>query len=345
MLVYFQSVIAIAIGIVSSITDFKNKKIYNKYLIVAIVLSVVIYLLFWKQIEIIYLKSFFINLFIGGIISFLFYYFKIWAAGDAKLFIVIIFMIPYEIYEVDTSNFFPSLYLLIIIFSVAFIYVFVETIYLWIKDKRKFENIKQLKIEKFLKMNFIVKYFMGYFIVLLINNISSKFFVGFKANNEGLVLLLNMLILFLIYRIIKNTWHEVIITVLFVFFNVLYYIFCGFQFYSINIKMLALVFAILIFRSISEKYNYQEIKIEDLKPRMILSYGSVLSFFGSRVKGLPQSATENTDSRLTEEEVKSIKRWSKTKKGKETITIVRHMPFAPFILIGELIFFIAKLYM
>ena len=47
---------------------------------------------------------------------------------------------------------------------------------------------------------------------------------------------------------------------------------------------------------------------------------------------------------LTEEEVESIKRWSKTKKGKETIVIVRHMPFAPFMLVGELLFFIFRLY-
>ena len=36
--------------------------------------------------------------------------------------------------------------------------------------------------------------------------------------------------------------------------------------------MLLLVFIIILFRRVSEKYNYEEIKISDLKPRMILSY-------------------------------------------------------------------------
>ena len=103
---------------------------------------------------------------------------------------------------------------------------------------------------------------------------------------------------------------------------------------------------VLNFEANSEnKLTYHHIiKVEDLKPRMILSFGSVLKFYSSKVKGLPKSTTETTDSRLTEEEVESIKRWSKTKKGKETIVIVRHMPFAPFMLAGEILFFILKLY-
>lgn len=100
----------------------------------------------------------------------------------------------------------------------------------------------------------------------------------------------------------------------------------------------------MLFRNVSEQYNYKCIKIADLKPRMILSYGSVLKFYNSRIKGLPKQTTEATDSRITEDEVNSIKRWSKSTKGEENIVIVRHMPFAPFMLIGEVIFFILHLY-
>lgn len=345
MLVFFQSVIALIIGVVSAVTDLKNKKIYNRYLAIAIILSTVTYMIFWKQIEFVYLKNFLINLFIGGVISFLFYYFKIWAAGDAKLFIVIIYMIPYEIYEVNTKNIFPAIYILIIIFSVAFIYIFVETIYLWCRDNGKMEGIKQVEIKRAFKKEFIINYLMGYFVILFINNILSQFFYGFKISNGGLLLLTNMLSLFFIYRIIKSTKQSLIVATFFALFNIFYYVVYGLQFRTIDIKLLIFVLAIMIFRSISEKYNYEEIKVEDLKPRMILSYVSVLNFYGSKVKGLPKNTTENTDSRLTEDEVESIKRWSRTKRGKETITIVRHMPFAPFMLIGEIIFLTLKLYM
>lgn len=344
MLVYIQSVIAISLGIISSITDFKDKKILNKNILIAIAISAITYIVFAKQIELYYIKNYLVNLLISIVISFAFFYFKIWAAGDAKLFLAIVFMIPFEVYEVEEANVFPAIYILIMIFSIAFIYVFFETIYLWIKDKEKLEQFKISKLEKNDILNFILQYLMGYFIILFINNITVKFFTDFKINNGGLMLLLNMLILIFVYRTITQKNKIILTTSIFLIANVIYYIIFGFEIYSINIKMLLIVLLIILFRLISEKYNYEEIKIDNLKPRMILSFGSVLNFYGSRVKGLPHSTTETTDSRLSEDEVNSIKRWSKTSKGKDKITIVRHMPFAPFMLVGEVLFFILKLY-
>lgn len=86
MLPYIQSIIAIILGIVSSVTDLKNKKIYNKNIIVALFISAISYVILYKQIEIKYIPNFTLNLIISMLISFAFYYFKIWAAGDAKLF-------------------------------------------------------------------------------------------------------------------------------------------------------------------------------------------------------------------------------------------------------------------
>ncbi len=344
MLAYIQSIIAIILGCVSSITDFKNKKIYNKNIIVAVIISILVYIILCNQIEIAYIKNYLINFGISVIISFLFFNFKIWAAGDAKLFLSIVLMIPYEIYEVETNNIFPALNLLIMIFSVAFIYVAIETIYLWIKDKEKIKKIKDLKLEKIELKNFIIQYFMGYFIILFINNITFKFLNDFKINNNGLILICNMLILIFTYRVIREEKKFFITMYIFIILNIIYYIMFGIELHSVNFKILLLVLVIMLFRNVSEKYNYEEIKIINLKPRMILSFKSILKFYGSRVKGLPQQTTETTDSRLTIEEVESIKRWSKSKNGKETIEIVRHMPFAPFMLVGEILFFILKLY-
>lgn len=344
MLVYIQSIIAIGIGIVSSITDFKEKKIYNKYILMAVGLSLLTYIIFYKEIEFYYLGNYLLNLVITALISFLFFYFKIWAAGDAKLFLAVIMMIPYQLYEVEIKNIFPAIYILIIIFSIAFFYVVVETVFLWVRDKERFEKIKISNLKKENVKRFVLQYFMGYFIILFINNIIFNFFVGFRLNNGGLVLLCNMLILLFIYRIINQEKTTIIIIFMFSILNILYYSIFGINVYSLDFKMLILVIIIILFRTISEKYNYKEIKIDDLKERMILSFGSVLKFYTSKVRGLPKTTTETTDSRLSQEEVDSIMRWSKTKKGEETITIVRHMPFAPFICLGEIVFFILKLY-
>lgn len=341
MLIYIQCIIAVILGVVSTITDFKNKKIYNKNIIYALMASLFIYIVLWKQITVQYITNYCINIIISVIISFSFYYFKIWSAGDAKLFLAIIIIIPYNIYNVEKTNLFPALYLLIIIFSIGFFYVVLETLVLWVKDKKRIQIFK-LKIKNIKQI--IINYFMGYFVILFINNITLKFVPDFRINNGGLMLICNMLILFFLYRIIKRKRKTLIIMSLFLIANLTYYFIFGLRIYSINLKMFVFVLSIMLFRSFAEKYNYEEIRIENLKPRMILSFESVLKFYSSRVKGLPHSTDETTDSRLTTNEVNSIKRWSKTKKGQDTIVIVRHMPFAPFILIGEIMFFIFRLF-
>ena len=344
MLAYLQSFNAIILGIVSSRTDFKEMKIYNKNIKRFLLISCIIYVLFFKQIEFMFIKEHTINLTVSILISFLLFYFKIWAAGDAKLFIAIVFMIPYSIYGNNPKNIFPAIYLLIMIFSSAFIYVVIESFYLWIKDKEKIKRINLSKYDKDNLKNFILSYLLGYSITLFINNILYSFLENFKIYNGSLIMLCNMLMLIFIYQVITDPPAIKKATIIFVILNIVYYAIFGIEIQIFNIKMFVIVLIIMLFRNISSKYNYETINVSDLKARMILSFGSVIQFYGSNVKGLPKSTTESTDSRLTEDEVSSIKRWSKTKRGKDEITIVKHLPFAPFILIGEIIFFVIKLY-
>ena len=204
MLVYLQSFVAVAIGILSTVTDFKEKKIYNKTIICGVSISLLLYIVLWNQIDMELIKSYVINLGISVLISFLFFYFKIWAAGDAKLFIAMIIMIPFELYEVDTTNVFPGIYLLIIIFSVAFIYVVIETIFLWSKDSEKFKKIKITRFDTASVKEWLEKYFMGYFITLFVNNVIFTAFPAFQEQNGALILICNMLLLIFVYRVIQS---------------------------------------------------------------------------------------------------------------------------------------------
>ena len=345
MLIYIQSFLLIVLCIMSTITDIREKKIFNKSLIIFICISLFFNIIFYSEYEKEYLIRYFINFFISFIISFLFFYFKIWSAGDAKLFCAEVFILPYSLYETQKENIFPSIYLLVIIFCIAFLYVIAETVFLWIKDKNKFSKDKNIIINYENKTELIIKYLLGYFITIFINNILNTFFREFLINNGIFIVICNMLLLLFIYRVINNTKKCFFITCVFLTLNVIYYIIYGFKIYEFNLKMIFLVAVLILFRRISEKYNYEEIKVQDLKPRMILAYQSVILFYSSKVKGLPVNTTETTDSRLTEDEVDSIKRWSKTKKGKDSIVIVRHMPFAPFMFVGTVMFLILKLFL
>ena len=93
-------------------------------------------------------------------------------------------------------------------------------------------------------------------------------------------------------------------------------------------------------RMISSEYNYKQIKTSEIKEGMVLSYATVASFSNSRVKGLPQITTEDIQSRISEAEAESIRRWECSKSGLQTITIVRKLPFACFISIGFILFII-----
>lgn len=79
------------------------------------------------------------------------------------------------------------------------------------------------------------------------------------------------------------------------------------------------------------------IPTKEVKEGMIMSYFAIQQFFGSRVKGLPDTTDETTKSRISADEADAIKRWEKSKYGQPQIMVVRYIPFAVFILIGMIV--------
>ena len=99
---------------------------------------------------------------------------------------------------------------------------------------------------------------------------------------------------------------------------------------------------LMLFRSSAEKYNYKVVDVSELKPGMILSIASVLSFAGSKTQGLPTFSTEDLKSRLSAEEVENIKLWSKEKAGRDSVIVVRKIPFVLFIAVGTMAFMVLE---
>jgi hypothetical protein len=101
-------------------------------------------------------------------------------------------------------------------------------------------------------------------------------------------------------------------------------------------KNYLLVLLFMVLRILIEQYNYQVISVDELRPGMVLSRLSSFMFMTSAVIGLPGISDETLKSRLTPAEIDSIQRWKKSKKGKESLVIVRKIPFAIFISLGLL---------
>lgn len=94
----------------------------------------------------------------------------------------------------------------------------------------------------------------------------------------------------------------------------------------------------MIIRNFANRYNYLTIATKDIQVGDILAQRSLIGMIPSAVKNIPKYSDETTKSRLNQVEVDAIKRWETSKYGSSTITIVRTLPFVPFIITGLLLY-------
>lgn len=117
----------ILFGIRISYTDISTHKAYNKdvlaFFSVALLLQIVSAVIDHKIISVAI-----INIILTILLSVVFYTTKIWAAGDAKSYITIITLFPSYLYINSYGDLFPSFYILGYTFSLALLYVLLESI-------------------------------------------------------------------------------------------------------------------------------------------------------------------------------------------------------------------------
>jgi uncharacterized membrane protein YhdT len=273
------------------------------------------------------LIPFAINMLGAIVISFMMYAFHIWAAGDVKLFVLLMSLVPNEFSKQKSPLGVVTVF--ITVFSLAFLYLIIESAVLFIKKEKattgfgikfSFKSIVSCMtfiavIQAILKLIFGSYYFLYLSAFLLLNIVLVLVFnkIKFLQTNVAFVTCVIISIVSLLYSIFQ-------------------------QQLLIDVKSAILSLLVIGFRAVAERYNYQEIKTESVEKGMILAYSTVLQFSRSRVKGLPNITTEDMSSRITSEQAESIKRWGKSKSGKESIIILRKIPFAAFISLGYIIY-------
>ena len=108
---------------------------------------------------------------------------------------------------------------------------------------------------------------------------------------------------------------------------------------SVHFENYILVFILLFCQLIIKTTIYETVSIDQLKKGMILSSFSSILMQSSITKGLPGISTEDLKSRLSDDEIASIKRWAKATHMNK-LTIVRKIPIAIFIAIGFAVYFL-----
>ena len=224
---------------------------------------------------------------------------------------------------------FPSMLMFMIIFIEAYIYLILESLWYRFRRNKKGVELKKNSVSAEQIWNIC---FSVLFLSLIYTGLGVWLSEYFQDNRVFFTLIGVLAASKLMELQIKG---KKCITVL----MLLVYGWISVRFYQgVDARQLSLTVILVVVTHFSlrfaEKYNYEWICTRDVKEGMILSYFAVQQFYGSRVKGLPQTTDETTKSRITEEEAQAILRWEKSKYGQEQIMVVRYIPFAVFILIG-----------
>ncbi|MDO5292356.1 MAG: hypothetical protein Q4F05_06355 [bacterium] len=324
---------------IAGITDILHGKVFNKVLSFFLLISGVLVVSYYIQNSELFVQ-YIINLAIVIFIGYVFFVQKIWGAGDSKLWIVITIIFPYARYSKLEYELFPSMRIFVYIFLIAYVYVLLETLVKFILNPNK------LKIKKkdgdILKDKNIIEILLNSFIVYIFYNICAHIFSLYYMYNRIFFMIIGLILASYIATISLKKKKIISFVCLCLHISILYS-------YSnttiINIRQLLfsiiIVFSSILIRSVAGVFNYKEVCTSSVKKGMILSYGMILMFNKSRVKGLPTYTDETTKSRISDEEAEAIRRWEKSKYGESKVIIVEHLPFAIFFLLG-LIFYIIR---
>lgn len=337
-----SSINVIALGIITIITDLLYHKAYNRHLIwfalVGIVIQVASCCLYVDTIG-----NTLLNLGISSAAAILFYALRIWAAGDAKLFISYVLLLPYPIYGAQKRQFFPAFMILGFIFSTALLYVIVESLVLFIREIRAKER-KHRELPHFsLEMGLL--WIMGFLAADTMDCILKYIGSDYIAENTYLLILMNILLITALSSLNMKQLCRAILVVCLLICRIVIPYWTGVTFSSISLWTVLVVTIIIATRIFTSQYNYKTIPTKKVREGHVLARTSLLYMLPSKVKGLPTFTDESTRSRLSAEEAEAILRWEDSKHGQHEITIVRHIPFAPFIFLGVICFVVFKLYL
>jgi len=312
------------IGGICSWTDFKTTKIPNRYLLIAFCTGAIFHILLMLVGGLAYYPFWLINMLIADVLAFLMYIAKIWAAGDAKLFMVLYYLTPPVLFEANDLSLgvIPYLY----IFLPAFVWIIADSI------------LRFCRREPYLKLPTIhVKQrLLGMFKVMVESTamycIVTAVVPELTSNNEMLLAVLMIIYAYFCAGIgFMQKWYVVTGHALVV---IAAYITGLWRFSMPDWRSYVLLITSILLQRFTTAYNYQLIPVSNVKKGMIPSAQTVLSFTVSRVHNLPTDASEELSAAITETEVVAIRRWESSANGAHKIWIVRKVAFAFMIFFG-----------
>lgn len=332
----FLEVVGLCLGaflcFLCTISDLRDGVIHNRVLAYFLILAAGINIAYYGYFARDLLLDFLFNLAVVTAVSLYLFYSHSFAGGDCKMTVVLAMLFPARYYVVyGNSNTTLVLAIGFAIFA-GYIYLLVSSIQAILTKK---VVISAGYIKGFL-LNFLKSYIAAMVYIALLNCVlilceRLSFFI-----NVWIASFLCMMVAWCVGRfpVLKTKVFliPVIITVLAA--SVIYKMMP----ISLTPGSYTLVLILLICQMTIKTTIYEKVRVVGLEKGMILSTLSSLLMQSSITKGLPGVSTEDLRSRLTLEEIESIKLWARATHT-ESLTIVKKIPFAIFISIGFLSYF------
>lgn len=323
---------------ISSVTDISKGKVRNVFLIIIGLPAVVLNFIYLFNEPILDIKLLAISVVVPLLAATLLYVFKIWAGGDYKLFLILIFAIPYEIICQQYNGLSAGILIIGISFSIGYVYLVFESLFGLIKHKTGNNNVIKKSFKDFAK--YIPLYF---FIGILQKFIIAVFgMIGINLSDWAVLLIVIAGVLAVKrFRIFDSIVVPCAISALYVVLA----IFDMVQLFDIKLLILwALILMTYLIRNFVNQFNYQSITYDELKPGMILSFETSCIIANFPDCGYDKISKENLESRLSKQDVNEIVRFYKNQEDVNKLLIIKKVPFAFFISIATVLLIIGCLY-
>lgn len=324
-------ILLLTLGTLSTKSDLKEGRIYNKTLAVFAGISIILGSVYYGYYARDLLGLFLMNYIVLAIISLILFYSHSFAGGDCKLVLGMGIIYPANYYLVYGNTFITLFFVL----GFAIIYGY---LFLVISSLRGLVQGKNKLTRDYVK-SYVISFFKSFISATIYISAFNLLIIGLNWSNinEWLLRIFCIAIAWAVgkYEFLRK--KSIIFSICIV--DVIGGMVERVVPFSFRLENYILVIVLLLCQMTIRTDLYERIKIADLKKGMILSMGSSMLMQGSRVRGLPGISSEDLKSRLTETEVNSIIRWGKGKEIDDLI-IVKKIPFAIFIFLGFISYFL-----
>lgn len=265
-----------------------------------------------------------VNMLLGDALAVCLYAAGLWAAGDAKLFMLMFLCVPARLIEPYSLSCAVIPYCFI--FVPAFFLILADSLIQALRKAERFDSNHRFSWNEA----------KGYFAVMVEitawQALSCAVFPAFWEENAFFA---SALMMVLAYSCSGRAFFQRGPVIALHALSLCVMAAMGvWRFSAAPWWMVGVTLLCLAARCWASGYNYRRIPTGDVRAGMILSAGTVLSFRVSNVRDLPQDPREDMKARLTEAQAQAVRRWEKSRHGKDTVVILRKLPFAVLISAG-----------